>query len=249
MNTLSAEQISAVAHEALPHANPLSVEQMGQLVELAIAKHPRTALDIGCGPGAFSLGLAQRAAIQITALDINPYFLARAREAASRKPLMGVVSFEHMQANEYHGEPVDLVACIGSSHALGTPREAVMRAAGNLRPGGSLIFADLVWTMPPPAEFLAFLDISDDLYWHADDSAAVFAAAGLVVTAEVRASSDSWNAYERTILGARQALAHTLTKEQEDTLRLRAENWFEAYERYGQHCLGFAAYVTEPGVT
>ena len=243
MGSITPQQLTAAAHARLPHANPLSVEQMNRLVSLALASRPRTALEIGCGPGTFSIALAEQGHLDVTAIDINPTFLDRARHAAAQRVLMGTVSFEQRPASDYRGPEVDLVVCIGSSQALGTPRAAIGRAASLLRPGGTLVFADLIWSSPPPSEFLEFLGCTDDLYWTTETSTAVFARANLGVVAELQASRASWREYEQAVRQGRLALADSLPSEQAQTVRSKAETWFQAYEQYGQHCLGFAACV------
>ena len=65
------QQLGVEAHRHLPHANPLSVEQMDGLRQAALARHPRTALEVGCGTGGFALGLAQRQDVRVIALDPN----------------------------------------------------------------------------------------------------------------------------------------------------------------------------------
>ena len=258
MNSLTPQQLTAAAHAVLPHANPLSVEQMNRLVSLALYSRPRTALEIGCGPGTFSIALAEQSDLDVTAIDINPYFLDRARLAAAQRALIGTVTFEQRSASDYEGPEVDLVVCIGSSQALGTPCEAVSRAASLLRPDGTLVFADLIWSSPPPDRFLEFLGYTEDLYWTTETSTAIFAQANLKVTAEFQASRVSWQEYEQAVRQGRLALADSLPSEQAQPVRSRAETWFQAYEQYGQHCLGFAAYVAslhegykapEPSVT
>lgn len=189
--TPTAQAVSAAAHARLPHANPLTVEQMSDLVTKALARAPQTALEIGCGPGTFCTELARRGPVQVTALDPNASFLARAKERAASHPLQGTVTFYEQEAATYKGPSVDLVVCIGASQAFGQPREAVRKATRLLVPGGTLIFADIVWSAAPPAEFLGFLGVAQDLYWLRTEAEAVFAAAGLTIEAELQASADS----------------------------------------------------------
>lgn len=243
MNGITPQQLSAASHAALPYVNPLAVRQMNRLVSLAISSRPRTALEIGCGPGTFSIALAEQCDLDVTAIDVNPYFLERARLAAAQKAFRGTVTFEQRSASDYQGPEIDLVVCIGSSHAIGTPREAVSRAARLLRRGGTLVFADLFWSSSPPNRFLAFLCCTGELYWTKETSTAIFTRANLRVTQELQASHASWRKYEQAVRQGRLAFAESLPLEQARSVRSRAETWFKAYERYGQHCLGFAAYV------
>ena len=243
MNATLAQRVSAAAHEALPHANPLSLDQMNTLVTLALERHPRTAVEVGCGPGTFSIGLVKRSDIRVTAFEINPYFVIRARQSVADEQIVGEVAFLQEDAKTYAGDKVDLVICIGSSEAFGTPRQALSHATSLLKANGTLVFADLVWVSPPPQQFLDFLGAPEELYWSADSSSQVFATEDLVLHAELRASVESWEEYERAILAGRLALANTLSVDEGHALRESAHGWFHEYTARGQHCLGFAAYV------
>lgn len=243
MNATLAHKVSAAAHEALPHANPLSLAQMNKLATLALERHPRTAVEVGCGPGTFSIGLVKRSDIRVTAFEINPYFVIRARQSVAREQLVGEVAFLQEDAKTYAGEKVDLMICIGSSEAFGTPRQAISHATNLLQTNGTLVFGDLVWLSPPPQQFLDFLGAPEELYWSAECSSQVFATEDLVLHAELRASVESWEEYEGAILTGRLALANTLSVDEGHALRERAHGWFHEYKARGQHCLGFAAYV------
>ena len=108
---------------------------------------------------------------------------------------------------------------------------------------GTLVFADLVWSAPPPRSFLEFLGVEEMLYWPAEQAAGILAREGLEPGAELRASPAAWDDYERAILAGRLAAADSLDAEDGNALRERAHRWFREYEAHGRHCLGFAAYV------
>ena len=58
--------------------------------------HGLTVLDVGCNAGFYSFELARRGA-QVTAIDIDPHYLAQARWAARQYGLEDRVSFHRMQ--------------------------------------------------------------------------------------------------------------------------------------------------------
>jgi SAM-dependent methyltransferase len=127
MMTPSRHLVSAAAHELVPHANPLSVDQMVALIAQVASRRPRTAIDIGCGPGRFSVGLASREAVNIRAVDLNHAFLERARQDASQTALVGSIDFQERPLLADEGAQFDVVVCIGSSGAIGRPLEARQR--------------------------------------------------------------------------------------------------------------------------
>lgn len=243
MNPSLRERMSAAAHAGLPHANPLSVMQIRTMVDEVAARKPRTALDIGCGPGSLSLMLAQRCPVNVLAIDVNPDFLERARRAASDSTLPGRVVFSQQAASELGEKAFDAVICIGASHAFGTPAEAVSRCAGLLNPGGTLLFAELAWKSAPPEQFLAFLGCDKSFYWRDEGSPAPFVSSGLRIRKVERASASSWEKYEDAVHRGRLAFAATLPPEEARQVREVAKSWSDAYARWGKPCLGFTAYL------
>jgi cyclopropane fatty-acyl-phospholipid synthase-like methyltransferase len=240
---MSRQQLSSEAHKNLPHANPLSLDQMSDLLEAALVRRPRTALEIGCGAGGFSIELAKRHGVHVVALDTNPYALERAMAAASKAQLIGTVEFRHKPAADFNGEPVDLVVCIGASQAFGTPRQALQALRGLLAPNGTLVFAELSWSAKPPSEYLQYLATSEGDYWTAKEAEHVFAEAGLKVETIMIASADSWTQYEAGVLHGRLEFAKTLAPDQAAEIVETSTEWFRLYEAHGRHCLGLLACV------
>ena len=220
-------RVSAAAHEQVPHANPLSAAQMAELVERAIRWSPSTALDIGCGPGAFSVGLASRTPVGVLAIDLNPAFLERGKSTAKSTPLVGSIAFLERSVQGDEGGPFDVVVCIGSSGAVGSPRDALSRCKELMAPGGVFVFAELVWTSEPAEGFLAFLGIES----------------GLSVEYECEASRSSWESYEQAVLSGRLKLAASLQPKEGEAVRNHATTWYSNFEKHGRRCLGFNAYV------
>jgi SAM-dependent methyltransferase len=104
-------------------------------------------LDVGGGPGTFSLKLAERdPSLRITVLDLPPV-VAAAAEIHAGKAAMSSITF---QGGDYHNAPFppdqDLVFYSGALHQ--EPEEVLpallsrMKAA--LRPGGRLLVVDLM---------------------------------------------------------------------------------------------------------
>ncbi|MFA7278812.1 MAG: class I SAM-dependent methyltransferase [Sterolibacterium sp.] len=240
---MSRQQISSEAHKLLPHANPLSVEQMQSLIELALAKRPHTALEVGCGAGAFSIALAERQDVRVVALDNNPYVLERATAAAASTKLIGKIDFLLCSATAYAGDPVDLIVCIGSSQAFGNPRQALQNLHKLLRPNGMLVFAELTWSSKPPQNYLQYLGMSEEDYWMIEASADVLANNNFAVEAQFVASTDAWANYERGVLQGRLEFAKSLPPDESSQLLADAIAWHESFERSGRHCLGFTALV------
>ena len=238
-----AQRISAAAHRDLPHANPLSTTQFAELVQAIAQEHPRSVLDIGCGWGSFGLALAETCSTSILAIDINTTFLARARSLAADHTLIGRIELREAPAVELAGQRYDAVVCIGASQAFGTPHEALARCAALLNPGGTLLFADIVWAAEPATEFVKFLGADRSTFWLQSQAEAAFAAAGLVIREQQVTSATSWQEYEDAIHRGRLRFAETLDAAEADEVRSRAAQWTASWQRWGQHCLGFVGYI------
>jgi 2-polyprenyl-3-methyl-5-hydroxy-6-metoxy-1,4-benzoquinol methylase len=243
MTTPSPHLVSAAAHEFVPHANPLSVDQMGALIAEVASRRTSTAIDIGCGPGSFSVGLASCAAVNIRAVDLNGAFLERARHDASQTALLGSIDFQERALLADEGAQFDVVVCVGSSGAIGKPVEAIQRCKQLMTATGTLVFADLVWTRQPPEAFLSFLGVEASDHWHQEDGGCVFQRIGLTVEHELEASEASWQAYENAVFAGRLRFADSLPAEKAAAVRNRAKTWFAMYELHGHSCLGFVAYL------
>lgn len=108
------------------------------------------ALDLGCGPGALSLALAERAApdASIVGLDLSEDQLACARSQADNAPCPVEFRRGSMDELPYPDGHFDLVMTSMALHE--TPpavrRATVAEAARVLRPGGRFLLVD--WSRP-----------------------------------------------------------------------------------------------------
>jgi len=237
------QRVSAAAHAKLPHANPLSPGQIQSLIQSVLAVGPTTALDVGCGPGAIAIALATQAPIEVAAVDQNPLFIQRARTAAASVDLVGSITFIEGDVRDHMDQKFDAVICMGSSHALGIPRQALETVRSLLTPDGVTLIGEVVWAAPPPQPYLSFLGITEDFYWAQTEGVAVLGESGLELVAEVFPTEQSWQDYERAVLEGRLSLATMLPAEDARATKERAETWFETFEKYGRHVMGFAGYV------
>jgi SAM-dependent methyltransferase len=129
-------------------------------------------LDVGCGTGALTLGLATRTG-RVTGLDSDADDLAEARAHADR---LGVSNAEFREASAYAtgltDDKVDVVMAHSLLEALERPAEALREMVRVLRPGGLLGVASVEYdgyvVSGPRSELLRrFYEIRERL-WLAD---------------------------------------------------------------------------------
>lgn len=133
------------------------------LVRDHLPRHrPVAVADFGCGTGRASLVLAHELGRDldgaVTALDIRPRCLERLRAEANRRGLGDRI---HPLCADLGAVPLapaslDLIWCEGAVFVLGAER-ACRQWAPLLRPGGWLVFSDMVWGPAPDDATTAFM--------------------------------------------------------------------------------------------
>lgn len=104
-------------------------------------------LDIGCGPGRQSLVLARTSGGHVTAVDLHEPFLDQVREAAAAEGLGDRVTAVRadMRALPFEAASFDVVWSEGAVFIMGVAA-ALASWRRLLRPGGCLVFSEIVWT-------------------------------------------------------------------------------------------------------
>lgn len=121
---------------------------------------PDLILEIGCGPGMATMTLAETTSARITATDTDEDALNRLRLRACAQGLddrieVRNIDMELLSAKEgaWPGEPIDVIWAEGSAYIIGVKR-ALEAWKALLRPGGVLVFSDMVWRTTTPDEAL-----------------------------------------------------------------------------------------------
>jgi ubiquinone/menaquinone biosynthesis C-methylase UbiE len=99
-----------------------------------------SALEIGCGTGAFSRRLAESAE-RVLALDLSPEMIRVARSRSTQFPNLEFQVADVM-ALDFPREHFDCIATIATLHHVPS-REALVKIEAALKPGGVLIVLDL----------------------------------------------------------------------------------------------------------
>jgi len=151
-----------------------------------------TVLDVGCGSGAITSGIARAvgASGQALGIDRDEALLTVARQEYHDIPNL---RFEQGDAVSLAFDArFDIVTAARTLQWISQPAQAIARMAKAVRPGGQLVVLDYnhannSWEPDPPLEFRrfyrAFLDWRADSHWDnlmADDLPALFRAAAVI---------------------------------------------------------------------
>lgn len=119
--------------------NPLRlnyIEQFQPVAELQV-------LDIGCGGGILSEGLAQRGAIT-TGIDLAEQTLEVAKLHALESQLQ--IDYQHISAEDFaeqHPERFDVITCMEMLEHVPEPESIIKACAKLLKPGGHLFLSTI----------------------------------------------------------------------------------------------------------
>jgi ubiquinone/menaquinone biosynthesis C-methylase UbiE len=128
-------------------------------------------LDVGCGTGAISQGIARRVGSTgyVTGIDNTKRFIEGGKETYQDVPNLKLV---HTDLFEFEPEEkFDLIVSARTLQWLSNPKEALLRLKGFLKPGGWLSVLDynhdaLEWKPEPPESMRRFYQTF--LRWRAD---------------------------------------------------------------------------------
>jgi ubiquinone/menaquinone biosynthesis C-methylase UbiE len=158
---------------------------------LPILKEGMRVLDVGCGSGAITKGMAEQVGSngRVIGIDTSSELIEQARQ--SHKDLTNL-SFEHQNIFEYQPtEKFDLIASARTLQWLNNPMEALVKMKSLVKPGGIISILDynhekIEWQPAPPdsmkffyAQFLAWRQDAGMNNHIADDLVNMFSSVGL----------------------------------------------------------------------
>lgn len=135
----------------------LSPQHAELLIERLEVPPAARVLDLGCGWGELLLRLLARYPDVVgLGLDCDAAPLARAQTAANDRGLDGRVEFVCADLLAYAGTPADVLLALGIGRAAPARRDILALVHTNVRPGGTVLFADGYWRrQPTPDELVA----------------------------------------------------------------------------------------------
>ena len=228
-------RLSAIAHRWHPVAAPVGDDALARLVERAAPPGRSTALDLGCGSGAWLLALlADRPGLSGVGVDTSGPALDAARDRAALAGMVGRAVFVQADAATWRGEPADVVLCIGAAHAFGGTAGALEAARAHLRPGGRVLLGDGFWESGPSERALAGLGAEPGELPDLPGLLEVVGACGFEPGYAHLSTTAEWDEYEWCWTGAltEWALTEAPPAEREEALaaaRTHREQWLGGY--------------------
>lgn len=113
-----------------------------------LPKAPGDVLDLGCGTGSLSL-LAAEGGHRVTAVDLAPTMVQRAREKLAGHPAEVLVG--DAEAPPVDGRRFDVILARHVLWMLPDPEATLRHWCGLLRPGGRLVLVEGVWGTSSPS--------------------------------------------------------------------------------------------------
>ncbi|MDP1777514.1 MAG: class I SAM-dependent methyltransferase [Brevundimonas sp.] len=207
-----------------------------------------TAIDIGTGNATVAIQLAQRFALTVAAIELDPVMAELARNRIAAAGAGGRVSLTVARAAEALArmEPVDLIVALGTTDVSGegrpTPEAGFIALRRSLKPGGWLLWGDVVWLAEPPAPLRQITEATnlytDDAGWRA----AALSAGFEVIDGRI-SPQDVFDAYSADSIAAARAWleAHPEAPEA-GSIRFNADR-VQAIMEFGRDYIGFGLYL------
>ena len=248
MSTRSPMSFQRIAYEVREVCNGVELAAIEAAVARTGLGADATAIDIGTGNATVAIRLAQRFGLTVAAVELDPVMAELARSRIEAAGAGDRVSLTVARAAEMlaRTEPVDLIVALGTTDVSGegrpTPEAGFLAVRRRLKPGGWLVWGDVVWLAEPPAPLRQITEATnlytDDAGWRA---AAV--AAGFEVIDSRISPQDVFDAYAGDSVAAARAWvdAHPEAPEA-GSIRFNADR-VQAIMEFGRDYIGFGLYL------
>jgi ubiquinone/menaquinone biosynthesis C-methylase UbiE len=242
-------KLSAVAHSTHHFSSPVPVEMLDRVLAVSGITHGWRAVDLGCGPAAMALHLADRYGVTVQAVDRSAIMLDLARERVKGHAAGARISFHQAESMAYlaDAEPCDLLVAVGAGMLVpGAADNAAQLAAiaAGVRPGGRLLWGEIFWKRPPSDAFRTATGPVAALYASHADYVAAGEAAGLTPLYAAVSSDQDWDEYAWRYSTAVEAHAAANPDDPAaQAMRQRIAGWRRLYLAEGRDTMGFGLYL------
>lgn len=151
VRTLDPYALMAVLGKRVIH--PGGRRSTDELLKRAKLQPEHQVLDVGCGVGTTAIQIARRFGARVTAVDIAPRMLERARANVASAGVDDLVDVQEgdILALNFSDASFDRVIAEAVTMFVDRP-QAARELVRVCRPGGMVLTTEFLWRSPPPAE-------------------------------------------------------------------------------------------------
>jgi predicted O-methyltransferase YrrM len=248
MTAQSRMSFQRIAYEVREVCNGVELSVLEAAVARTGLGEGATAIDIGTGNATVAIRLAQRFGLTVAAVELDPVMADLARSRIAAADAGSRVSLTVARAAEVlaRTEPVDLIVALGTTDVSGegrpTPEAGFIALRRKLKPGGWLLWGDVVWLAEPPAPLRQITEVTnqytDDTGWRTAATTAGFE----VVDGRI-SPRDVHDAYARDCVAAARAWVEAHPEAPEAASILFNADRVQAIMEFGRDHIGFGLYL------
>jgi ubiquinone/menaquinone biosynthesis C-methylase UbiE len=104
-----------------------------------------TVIDMGCGPGFFSIDMAEMVGLggRVMAVDLQEHMLQKVKKKATRHGVLEQMEFHQCESNTIGLErKVDFILCYYMIHETTDPRSFLLELKGLLKPNAKILVVE-----------------------------------------------------------------------------------------------------------
>lgn len=236
--------IAESSHRILDPFTPGKLDELGAALRLEAGMGM---LDLACGKGEALCRWSSQHGITGTGVEINPPFVAAARERARELGIEEQLSFIETDAAGFvAAELVDVVSCMGATWIGGGPLGTLELLANSLKPGGIALVGEPYWReMPTTPEAVRGCQADRvEQFSSLEDLIGSFQSAGWDLVEMVLADEDSWDRYVAAQwLNIRRFIDANPDDEIVPDLRAELDTDPVRYTRYQRRYLGWGVFA------
>ena len=151
VNSLDPYSFLAVLGKRVIH--PGGRRSTEELFNLAQLQAGQNALDVGCGVATTAIQMTRRFRVAVTAVDVSPLMLERARSNVRRASLERDVTVQPGDILDLHFPDATFDRVIAEAVTMFVDRQRAPRELVRVcRPGGMVLATEFFWRRPPTAE-------------------------------------------------------------------------------------------------
>lgn len=248
MTTRPPMSFQRIAYEVREVCNGVELSALEAAVARTGLGEGATAIDIGTGNATVAIHLARRFGLAVEAIELDPVMAELARSRIEAAHTGGRVSLTVAPSSEVlaGASPVDLIVALGTTDVSGkgrpTPEAGFIALRRSLKPGGWLLWGDIVWRSEPPAPLRQITEVTnqytDDAGWRA-----AAAAAGFEVVEGRISPPEIFEAYPRDSIAAARAWVEAHPEAPETGSILFHADRVQAITDFGRDYIDFGVYL------